>query len=429
MNFLSIVILLLVLVAACFALFKLLSSRRKPHCEGCSQCEGCPGVRKQLLLLLLAFSLPAGQLFASNLLYGPWVHNVDEHGFTVLWVSEKPSLDYVEIAPDDGTPFEAMARERIYETSYGRRFFGRFHCVRVESLAPGTTYRYRLVGQTVEDDSNPYRIVYGPRRLISSKKISYSVKTLNAAADTCRFSVFNDIHFKNKRFTALAAPIDPAKTDFILLNGDIVSYAQSLDTVAKYSIQPIAAQAAKLPLFFARGNHESRGRAAYGVHSLFPTPTGEFWYSFRQGPAAFIVLDAGEDKPDSSHEYAGMADFDRYRERETRWLETALQDPSFVSAPVKICIVHIPTLATKASWYSQRWITEHWAPLLEKAGVDLMLSAHHHKWMCVEAGQDGKNYPVLVNSNMERMDVMVTADGIEVKTYDTEGQLCHRWSK
>ena len=32
---------------------------------------------------------------ASNLLYGPWVHNVDEHGFTVLWVTAEPALDYV----------------------------------------------------------------------------------------------------------------------------------------------------------------------------------------------------------------------------------------------------------------------------------------------------------------------------------------------
>ena len=58
-----------------------------------------------------------------------------------------------------------------------------------------------------------------------------------------------------------------------------------------------------------------------------------------------------------------------------------------------------------------------------------MLSAHHHKWICSEAGKDGKNYPLLVNSNKERMDVVITKDGIDVKTYDTDGKLCHTWKK
>ena len=163
------------------------------------------------------------------------------------------------------------------------------------------------------------------------------------------------------------------------------------------------------------------------VYDLFPTSTGEFWYSFRQGPAAFIVLDAGEDKPDESHEYAGTADYDSYRARETQWLLQAVQEPSFTSAPVKICIIHVPTVALADSWYSQLWITENWAPILEKAGIRLMISGHHHKWIYSEAGKDGKNYPVVVNSNLERMDVVVTADGaIDLKTYDADGVLKHQ---
>lgn len=380
------------------------------------------------LFILLLLAVPSGVLYASNLLYGPWVHNVDEHSFTVLWVTEKPSLDYVELAPDDGSAFEAKARAKYYETSHGRRVAGRFHCVRIESLEPGTSYRYRLVGKVVKDDSNPYRISYDAQRQISPKKHP-TVKTLDRKAQSCRFSIMNDIHFQDQRFTALASGINVSETDFVVLNGDIVSYAQDIDTVAKHSIRPIASVAERLPLFYVRGNHEGRGRDFNKVYSLFPTPTGEFWYSFRQGPAAFIVLDAGEDKPDSSHEYAGTADYDAYRLRETEWLKSAVADPSFVSAPVKICIIHIPTVAYADSWYSQLWITENWAPILAKAGIDVMLSGHHHKWICSEAGQDGKAYPVLINSNKERMDVVIDAGGIQVKTFDTAGTQTHQWSK
>ena len=79
--------------------------------------------------------------------------------------------------------------------------------------------------------------------------------------------------------------------------------------------------------------------------------------------------------------------------------------------------------------YAERWITEHWAPILERAGIDIVLSAHHHKWRLSEAGQQGKNFPVLTNSNKERMDVVVTANSIEIKTYSTDGTLVHQWNK
>ena len=383
-------------------------------------------LRLVFIWLCLAIFAP-GLSAQTNLLYGPWVHNVDQQGFTVLWVTEQPSLDFVELAPDDGSAFEKKTRPHYYQTLHGRRVAGKWHMVRIDGLQPGTRYRYRIVGKVVKDDSSPYRIAYGASRRISPAL--QTVKTLDAKADTCRFSMFNDIHGDDKRFSALAAPINPDKTDFILLNGDIVSYIQSIDTAVKHCIVPITAQAAKVPLVYARGNHEGRGRDFDKFYDLFPTSTGEFWFSFRQGPAAFLVLDAGEDKPDASHEYAGTAAYDEYRQRQTEWLKQAVKEPSFVQAPVKICIMHVPSVNLKDSWYSQVWVTENWAPILEKAGIDLMLSAHHHKWICSEAGKDGKNYPVLVNSNLERMDVVVTAGGIDVKTYDVNGTLQHHWQK
>lgn len=381
-------------------------------------------MKKLAILLLLISATAAAQ---SNLLYGPWVSQVDQTGFTVLWVTDKPSLDCVILAPDDGSAFEKKNRPRYFESKYGRRVAGRYHCVRIDGLEPGTSYRYRIAGKVVKNDSSPYRISYGAERQISPKGYQ-SVRTLDVKADTCRFSVFNDIHFDDARFAALAKPIDVRKTDFLVLNGDIVSYSQNIDSVAKHCIVPITAQAARLPLVYARGNHEGRGRDFDKFYGLFPTSTGEFWYSFRHGPAAFIVLDAGEDKPDSSYEYAGTADYDAFRARETQWLLQAVKDPSFVDAPVKICIMHVPTVNLKDSWYSQVWATENWGPILEKAGIDVMLSAHHHKWIYSPAGQDGKGYPVIVNSNLERMDVTVTKDGIDVSTFDVNGALVHTWT-
>ena len=383
-------------------------------------------IRVIILSVFMAMcSLPAA---ASNLLYGPWVANVTETGFTVLWVTEKPSLDYVEIAPADGSSFDGRTREKFYQTSHGRRTAGTYHCVRIDSLKPGTEYRYRIVGKVVEDDSNIYRINYGLLREISAKR-NHSVRTLDPSAEVCLFSMMNDIHGKDKVYAALAATMDPKKTDFLVLNGDMVSNAKQIDTVIKHMVEPIKKQAEQIPLFYARGNHEGRGADFDKLYDMFPTSTGHFYYTFRQGPAAFVVLDAGEDKPDSHHEYGGTADYDAYREAQTEWLLKAVKEESFASAPMKICIIHIPTLAFRSSWYAERYITEHWVPILEKAGLDLALCAHHHKWRVIGAGEHGKNYPLLVNGNDERMDVVVTATSIDVKTYATDGTLVHQWNK
>ena len=146
----------------------------------------------RLTLVSILLAVPAAVFAGSNLIYGPWVHNVSEHGFTVIWVTEKPSLDYVEVAPDDGSAFEAKERPKYYQTAFGRRSAGRYHSVRIEGLDPGTSYRYRVVGQVVTDDSSAYRLTYGPKLLISQKK-NPSVRTLDSSAGTCRFSMVNDI--------------------------------------------------------------------------------------------------------------------------------------------------------------------------------------------------------------------------------------------
>ena len=377
---------------------------------------------KAILILLLALPFSVS---ATNLLYGPWVQNVGENGFTVIWVTEKPSLDYVEVAPADGLPFESVERAKYYQSSNGRRITRRYHSVRIDNLEPGTEYRYRIVGQVLKDDSNPYHLVFGTLRQLSER--THSVRTLDASADTCRFTIFNDIHGNDARFTALASGVDASKTDFIVLNGDIISFVNEIDTLVKHTVQPIAHLTDQLPLFYARGNHETRGSDFDKVYDLFPTSTGEFYYSFRHGPAAFIVLDAGEDKPDDHPEYAGTADFDAYRLQQTEWLKEAVNDPAFLSAPVKICIMHIPTIAHEGSWYTVRWITEHWTPILENAGIDVLLSGHYHRWQLSEAGQDGTNYPVVINSNLERLDVTVTPSGLQLTTYSIDGTPVHHW--
>ena len=119
--------------------------------------------------------------------------------------------------------------------------------------------------------------------------------------------------------------------------GDIVSYAKSIDTVMVHTFGPVADIVKDIPVVFARGNHEGRGADSYLVPGLFDTPTGEPYYIFRRGPVAFVVLDGGEDKPDSSVEYSGLADYDAYRQAELEWLRGAVKDRSSEGPAFRRC--------------------------------------------------------------------------------------------
>ena len=376
-----------------------------------------------ILSLLLTASI---QTFAGTspfkVVHGPWIQNVTETSFTVLWTTEQKALCWVEVAPDDGTAWEQESRAKYYETCTGRRLTGTFHSITVGGLEKATKYRYRIVGQPIANDENPYATDYLAARVARGV---HTIKTLDHSAASCRFSMVNDMHFNDAKYATLMHGMDKAKTDFIVLNGDIVSFSNYQDTLIKHTFDPIREYSADFPVFFARGNHETRGVEFYLLPKAFPTSTGEFYYTFRQGPVAFIVLDAGEDKPDNSPEYSGQAAFDEYRLQELEWMKKAMKDPDFANAPKKVCIMHVPVLDEPDAWYSQHWIAQNFTTVLNEAGIDMMISGHHHKYIVGQPGKYGNNFPIIVNSNNERLDFSATASRITIKTYNESGALVH----
>lgn len=378
------------------------------------------------LVLCLAAVIASVNLWSATdpmrIVYGPWIQNVTEDSFTIIWQGAEKSLSWVEVAPDDGTTWYQNEYPRYYETVSGRILAGNFHSVTVTGLKKATTYRYRIVGKPIVDESDPYALIYGAER---AAKGTHKVRTLDYAASTCRFSMVNDMHFDDAKYTKLMSGMDKEKTDFIVLNGDIVSFSNSVDTLIKHTFDPIKDLAADFPVFFARGNHESRGSDFHKLNSVFKTNTGEYYYTFRQGPVAFIILDAGEDKPDSDPEYSGQAAFEQYRRQELEWLKKVIHNPEIENAPFKVCIMHIPTFDGPDAWYSQHWIAQNFTPVLNEAGVDLMLSGHHHQYILAKAGEYGNKYPILANSNVERLDFEATTSKIVVKTFDQSGAMLH----
>lgn len=378
------------------------------------------------LLLPLVFSAvtTAAQAPTAHTACGPWVVSMTEDAFTVVWISTERSIGWVETAPDDGTSFYAEERPAYYEDSFGRHVVSRLHRVRVEGLKPGTTYRYRIYQQGV-DDSGVIPVLGRATGSDVYSREPYKVRTFDTAATECRFSVVNDIHGNDSVFKALTADVTKRNVDFMVFNGDMSSIMTSHEQIQRdYLARAVELFATEMPLVFVRGNHETRGVASSEFPNLYPTPSGEPYYMFRHGPAVFLVLDCGEDKPDSDIEYGGLAAFDAHREREAEWLRQAVQSDTFRSAAVRIVFLHVPPETD--GWHGSREIMRLFVPILNEAGVDIMFSGHLHLYDYVERGERGNDFPVLVNSNEERLDVEVTPSRVAVDVVDATGKVTHR---
>ena len=379
---------------------------------------------KRIVIFITALTLSvfsASAVSNPDVKYGPWVQNVTETGFTVMWKSSLRNLSYVEIAPDDGTPFEMCTRPRFYTVVDGRRITDTFHKVEVTGLEPGKTYRYRIYGKVVENDDSAYGTDYGPERRASAK-VDAKIKTLDKRADKCRFFMLCDIHAKDKHYKALTKDVDVNNFDFMLMNGDMVTQITEADTMVRHVFDVVPELTSSIPIVYTRGNHETRGRHAHYLAQFCPTPTGKPYFIVRQGSVAFLILDGGEDKPDSDPEYSGTVEFDAYRAAELEWIRKAVKDPVFAEAPLKVAVMHIPALKTPTSWYGQSWLNENFVPALNDAGIDLMLSGHHHKPLFVKVGECGNQFPIIANDDTDRLEFEADKNSWHIRTYDMEGR-------
>ena len=385
---------------------------------------------KKILISLL--TILSGSIYVkagdyADIKFGPWITEITETGFTVLWTSSQKDFSWVEIAPDDNTPFEICERQKFYYVISGRRIADTFHRVRVSGLEPGKAYRYRIYGKTVQDDSNAYAVDYGAAKRVKFKGDAI-IRTIDRNADSCKFIMLNDIHGKDDNFKALTEDVKPNDIDFFVMNGDMVSYISSAEEMMKHTFAVVPQLTSSTPTIYTRGNHETRGKEAHLLSKLCPTSTGEPYYMFRHGPVAFLILDSGEDKPDNASEYSGTVEFDAFRSTELEWIKDAVKDPIFTEAPFKVAVMHIPALKFETSWYSQLWLNEYLVPVLNEAGVDIMLSGHHHKHLFIPAGECGNDFPILANDDTDRLDFKADARHITIRTSDLTGKETHSYT-
>lgn len=352
--------------------------------------------------------------------HGPYLQYLTDNGVTIIWTINKKAVSWVELAQNDSSHFYLNERPKYFSAEYGFKDVSTLHSIRLNNLVPGTTFWYRVYSQEVLSHEGT-NVQYGKvatTNVYSEKALKFTTTDQLNESKTS-FVMVNDIHGRNNLLENLLNKADYKNASFVFFNGDMVSDLRSEEQLFDgFMDKTVRLFAKEKPMYYARGNHETRGNFASTFPKYFASPSGKLYYLLRRGPVCFVVLDCGEDKSDADIESSDIVAFDQYRNTERDWLQEALESPVFKDAPFKVCVIHMPPFGGRRG---ENEIAAKFVPLLNEAGIDVMLCGHLHKYMNLKPA-NGINFPVIVNSNNTVLKAEATKEQLLLKIINEKGE-------
>lgn len=377
-----------------------------------------------VFLFFLVFSL-LGNAQDVRITHGPYIQALGENEATIVWTTDSSAVSWVEVAPGGDDSFYARERPKYYQTSNGNRVVGTLHKIKIAGLKKGTEYRYRIFSQAVLSYEG-HRVLYGntaSTNVYSRKPLQFC--TLDNDKESVSFTVLNDIHSRIDDFKNLSRNVKYGNTDLVFFNGDMVSSMNDeTQFFSGFMDDAVSMFAGEVPVYFCRGNHETRGKFSVAFPEYYPTNTGKLYYSFRQGPVFFIVLDGGEDKPDSDIEYSGLAQFDAYRTEQQKWLKEVVQTNDFKSAEYKVVLIHIPPAGS--TWHGPTDIRNKFLPVLNGQGVTAMLCGHLHRYQYLEPEAELHDFPIIINAHNTSLEINADVKSFSITQKNTQGEVLQK---
>ena len=347
---------------------------------------------------------PSPSTFTSLLASAPVLQNAAETSIGVSFAVSADASGWVEYS----TSPDLKGATKVFSGEHGLMTVDdKVALVRVTGLRPATKYYYRIGADRIEFKGGYAMKNLGPE--VDAKIHSFT--TLGAAA-TGSFCVINDTHNRKDALKLTLGKIAAVKPSVVLWNGDASNTSETIEDAMDIFIRTHAdfpEYAADTPYMFLNGNHDFRGRfnRRLGDLMMFREPTerkGEYAelgrnFVQRLGDIALIGLDTGEDKLDTNPKLAGLFKMQPYREKQAKWLAEAIETPAVKTAKFKVVFCHIPLFDPRpdvnpgdlapadadprywpdfAVW--QRTCANLWGPSFKKAGVQLVIAAHLHRF-------------------------------------------------
>ena len=229
------------------------------------------------------------------------------------------------------------------------------------------------------------------------------------AARPVRMYMLADTHSRVEE--PLRALRQYGEIDMLVMNGDVPAESKTPEDIR--AIFELTGEAAKgeIPVVFARGNHDYRGRLATELPKYIGTDNGNTYFTFRIGGIWGIVLDCGEDKLDIHPEYGGMVDCHALRLAETEFIKSVIKNSEneYLAPGVatRLAITHLPfptrlVERNGETFDIEQEIFAEWTALLNEIGPDMMLCGHEHRMHIFAKGHEdlrfGAEFPVVVGS-------------------------------
>jgi len=260
-------------------------------------------------------------------------------------------------------------------------------------LRSNTILHKVTVPMTALDGAGEYRVC--TRKIIERKpyfptaedtvEVTYKFRPLRG--DSFRVYHISDSH------NMVEMPIEACERfgyiDLLVLNGDIPNHSGAIENFM--SIYEISGRITKgeIPAIFSRGNHDMRGFYAENIADYTPTDGGRSYFTFRLGSLWGIVLDCGEDKPDTSDEYGGTICCHEFRLEQTNFIKEVIANAEneYLADGVshRIVIAHNPFTKDIAPPFNiERELYGEWASMLKnEIKPEVFLAGHFHA-LCVE---------------------------------------------
>lgn len=359
-------------------------------------------------------STPADEIFRTK----PYLQKAVDKGITICWMTNVPTRSWVEY----GNNGNLDQKKQLYVD--GQMFCNNTnHHFRLTDLEPGVTYSYRVCSEEI--------LSYGAYSKDFGHTAYSDVYTFKLPEeDKTDFSIlfFNDMHNNFKLMERFSGLIKEQKLeyDFVIYNGDCIDAPKNEASAVDVLKQLInIASGETKPFIFMRGNHEIRGAYSIGMRSLFDHINATTYGSFNIGDTRFVMLDCGEDKPDSTWVYYGLNDFDQFREDQALFLRKEFASKEFKQAKRRVLVHHVPIYASREGHYNPCF--EKWGDILANAPFDICINAHRHRFAYYPKKEVGNNFPIIVGggnqlSNAYMLVLQKQGTKLTFRAIDTEGE-------
>lgn len=376
-------------------------------------------MRQIALLILVIFTAAVSHSQEPDnenlrIIHGPWLQNLGEKEVTVMWITNKIAVPSVSLTDEEGNTWMiSNSTDGIVDGG------GVLHKVKISGLESATLYTYRPVSVEITR-YQPYKIYYGD----TLSRNDYRFTTSDPEKNSSRSIIVNDIHERASLLSQFLERGQVESGDIVFMNGDMINHLQEerqiFDGFLDASVENFASEK---PFYMVRGNHETRGMLARDFKKYFDFPEDRFYYSVSDGPVHYVALDCGEDKPDSNRYYYGLADYDAYRLEQLEWLKKHINSQEFRNAKYRVVIVHMPVISGEDMGHGMQFLSDHFGPVLQDAGIDLLLAGHTHRVKYYDKKESGFGYPVMVSSNNTYIELEASNKELKAVLKNSEGEL------